>query len=377
MTSRPSLKLAIALVMFPQIAQALYSPALGDISLKFAVGAEMAAQTLSVFFLGFALGVMVWGCACDRIGRRPAMLGGLALYACATVLGMSVGSFHALLAAQALAAFGAAVGSVVTQAMLRDRYQGAQLGQVFSVMGIALAASPAIGLFSGASLLGLLGYQGVLGGLLSLSLVLLLWSACSLPETLPARLPSPPLSKTLRRMLADLSIWRSSFLVAAFNVALFSYYNLAPFQFERLGLSSALLGYSGVILALGSGLGAWLSKWLLARGVEGSRLSAMAALVLLIGGVSIQALLDSGGFVVPMLLVVLAFGMAIPNVLGAALVHYRDCFGTAGALFGLFYYALIGGALMIAGYFQALGWTLILCGVLAVGLTVRQVRPLD
>lgn len=371
MTSRPLLKLTIALVMFPQVAQALYSPALGDISLKFAVSAEMAAQTLSVFFLGFALGVLAWGQLCDRIGRRPAMLSGLALYACATALGMSVGAFNVLLATQALAAFGAAVGSVVTQTILRDRYQGAQLGQVFSVMGIALAASPAIGLFIGASLLGLLGYQGVLGALLSLSLVLLLWSARSLPETLPARLPSPSLLKTLRRMLKDASIWRSSFLVAAFNVALFSYYNLGPFQFERLGLSPALFGYSGVVLALGSGLGAWLNKRLLARGGNGSRLSAMAALVLLIGGVSVQTLRDSGGFVVPMLLVVLAFGMAIPNVLGAALVPYRDCLGTAGALFGLFYYALIGGALMIAGCFQALGWTLILCGVLAVGLTVR------
>lgn len=121
MTSRPFLGLAIALVMFPQIAQTLYSPALADISLTFAVSAEMAAQMLSVFFLGFALGVVVWGGVCDRIGRRPAMLGGLALYALGTVLGLNVDTFDALLAVQALAAFGAAVGSVVTQTILRDR----------------------------------------------------------------------------------------------------------------------------------------------------------------------------------------------------------------------------------------------------------------
>lgn len=362
--------------MFPQIAQTLYSPALGDISSSFAVSAEMAALTLSVFFLGFALGVVVWGRACDRIGRRPAMLGGLGLYAAATLAGLNVDTFEALLAAQALAAVGAAVGSVVTQTVLRDRYQGAQLGQVFSLIGIALAASPAIGLFSGAVLVRLSGYQGVLGGLLLLSLMLLAWCACSLPETPADRLPAQPLLKTARRMLKDPAIWRSSFLVAAFNVALFSYYNLAPFQFERLGLSPTLFGYSGVILALGSGLGAWLSKCLLARGFQGSQLSAAAAIVLLMGGVSVQGLLDSGGFVVAMLLIVLAFGMAIPNVLGAALVDYRDCLGTAGALFGLFYYLLIGGALMLAAWTQALGWTLILCGALAVCLTVSQARPL-
>ncbi|WLG94248.1 MFS transporter [Pseudomonas sp. FP198] len=372
MTSRPLLHLAIALVMFPQIAQTLYSPALADISQAFAVSAQMAAQTLSVFFLGFALGVVVWGRLCDRAGRRPVMLAGLALYGAATVLGLNASSFDALLAFQALAAFGAAVGSVVTQTVLRDRFQGAELGQVFSIIGIALAASPAIGLFSGAGLVGLLGYQGVLGALLLLSLTLLLWCVCALPETLPVRLPPPPLLKTLWRMLADPAIWRSAWLVAAFNVALFSYYNLAPFQFERLGLSPAMFGYSGVVLALGSGLGAWLNKRLLARGFDGNQLSALAALVLLVGGLGVQGLLDSGTFVAPMLLVVLAFGMAIPNVLGAALVHYKDCLGTAGALFGLFYYVLIGGALMLAAWFQALGWTLILCGTLAVGLTLRQ-----
>jgi MFS family permease len=334
----------------------------------------MAAQTLSVYFLGFALGVVVWGHLCDRIGRRPAMLGGLALYAAAMILGLNVDTFDALLAVQVLAALGAAVGSVVTQTLLRDRYQGAQLGQVFSVIGIALAASPAIGLFSGAALVRCLGYQGVLGGLLLLSLMLLVWCARSLPETLPVRLPAQSLSKTSWRMLKDPWIWRSSFLVATFNVALFSYYNLAPFQFERLGLNAALFGYSGVILALGSGLGAWLNKRLLAWGFNGNQLSAVAAMVLLIGGVSVQGLLDGRGFVVAMLLVVLAFGMAIPNVLGAALVRYADCLGTAGALFGLFYYLLIGGALMLAAWSQALGWTLIVCGVLAVCLTVRQAR---
>jgi MFS family permease len=372
MPSRPLLHLAIALVMFPQIAQTLYSPALADISQTFAVSPQMAAQTLSVFFFGFALGVVVWGRLCDRAGRRPVMLAGLMLYGVAAMLGLNAPNFNTLLAFQALAAFGAAVGSVVTQTVLRDRFQGAELGRVFSILGIALAASPAIGLFGGASLVGLFGYQGVLGALLLLSVILLVWCVWALPETLPVRPPAPPLLKTLWRMLADPAIWRSSLLVAAFNVALFSYYNLAPFQFERLGLSPAVFGYSGVILALGSGLGAWLNKRLLARGCGGGQLSALAAIVLLVGGLSVQGLLGSGSFVAPMLLVVLAFGMAIPNVLGAALVHYKNCLGTAGAIFGLFYYLLTGGALMVAAWFQALGWTLILCGTLAVGLTVRQ-----
>ncbi|MDL2186258.1 MFS transporter [Pseudomonas sp. ChxA] len=369
------LALTVALLMFPQLAQTLYSPALGDIGRAFAVGPERAGQTLSVYFLAFAFGVVVWGRLCDRWGRRPVMLAGLALYVAASVLALRMTSFDGLLLAQALAAFGAAVGSVVTQTVLRDRFQGAQLAQVFSLMGIALAASPAVGLFTGASLVQLFGYRGVLSGLLLLSLTLWAWCLWALPETRPASMPTAALGETLRLMLRDGEIWRSVGLVAAFNIALFSYYSVGPFIFSRLGLSAADFGYSGVLLALGSGFGAWLNKWLLKRGVNGEQLVLIAAGVAVLGGLLVVLLQNSGLFVWPMLLVVLAFGMAIPNVLGAALVAYHDRLGTAAALFGLLYYLVIGAGLTLVAWVQDLGWSLLVCGLAALWLAApRRLR---
>lgn len=373
MTSKNLLVLAVALLMFPQLAQTLYSPALGDIGQAFAVGPERAGQTLSVYFLAFALGVVVWGRLCDRWGRRPVMLAGLGLYVAATLLALSVSTFNGLLLAQAIAAFGAAVGSVATQTLLRDRFHGAQLGQVFSVMGIALAASPALGLFSGATLVQYAGYRGMLVGLLVMAAVL--WAACvwALPETRPASLPTSPLGQTVGLMLRDAEVWRSVGLVAAFNIALFGYYSVGPFIFTRLGLSAAEFGYSGVLLALGSGLGAWLNKALLKRGMNGEQLVLAAAGVALLGGLSVLLLQDSWLFVWPMLLVVLAFGMAIPNVLGAALVAYQDRLGTAAAVFGLLYYLVIGAGLTLVAWAQDLGWSLLTCGLAALWLAAPRV----
>jgi predicted MFS family arabinose efflux permease len=370
MNSKSLLVLAIALLMFPQIAQTLYSPALADIGQAFAVGPQRAAQTLSVYFLAFAFGVVVWGRMCDRIGRRPSMLFGLALYSGASVLALNVRTFDGLLLAQALAAFGAAVGSVVTQTLLRDRFKGAELAQVFSVMGIALAASPAIGLFTGASLVNAFGYQGVVGCLLILSSALWFWCLRNLPETRLQNVKTAALLETLWRMLQDREIWRSTLLVAVFNIALFSYYSLGPFVFQRLGLSAQWFGYSGVILALGSGLGAWLNKRLLHRGVSGPQLVQIAGALTLVGASGVWLLENSALFVLAMLVVVLAFGMAIPNILGSALANYGDRLGTAGALFGLLYYLLIGGGLMLAAWGQALGETLMLCGVAALLLAL-------
>ena len=52
--------------------------------------------------------------------------------------------------------------------------------------------------------------------------------------------------------------------------------------------------------------------------------------------------------------VVTGFGLAIPNVLGQALRGYPHCLGSAGALFGLLYYLLIGAAMALVGAVQLL-----------------------
>ena len=176
-------------------------------------------------------------------------------------------------------------------------------------------------------------------------------------------------------MLRDVGIWRSVGLVAAFNIALFAYYSVGPFIFSRLGLSAAAFGDSGVLLALGSGLGAWLNKGLLKRGMNGEQLVLAAAAVALLGGVGVLMLQQSWLFVWPMLLVVLAFGMAIPNVLGVALLGYRDRLGTAAAVFGLLYYLAIGAGLSLVTWAQDLGWSLLACGLAALWLAIpRSIR---
>lgn len=59
--------------------------------------------------------------------------------------------------------------------------------------------------------------------------------------------------------------------------------------------------------------------------------------------------------------VVLAYGIAIPNILSRALCHYREQAGKAGALFGLTYYLLLGCMLGLSGLVQQLGFVLTVC----------------
>ncbi|EGR0032577.1 multidrug effflux MFS transporter [Vibrio parahaemolyticus] len=380
MKTKPSIGLMVVMLMFPQIVETIYSPALGDIAQSFSVTYTQAAQTLSIYFTAFAIGVVVWGLLADKWGRRPTMLVGLLVYGLSALVAMQTDRFDVVMLARALSAFGIAVGSVVTQTMLRDSFSGEELGKVFGVMGIGISVSPVIGMLLGGQLTALGGQLTALGGyqtvfftLFVMALGLFVYNVFKLPET---QIQKQPLNmgSLLGRMLRDAQIWQSTLLVALYNIALFSYYQLGAFTFEALGFSSSEFGYSGVVLGLGTFVGSLLNKFILGKGRAQTSLLWIASILFLAGGFGVFWAQTSIWFLVPMLLVVMAFGIAIPNVLSAALVDYKQQVGSAGAVFGLMYYLLIGSGLGLAGIIQNLGVVQISCAVTVLLVTMSRTK---
>lgn len=371
MKTKPSIGLMVVMLMFPQIVETIYSPALGNIAQSFAVTYSQAAQTLSIYFSAFAIGVVVWGILADKWGRRPTMLAGLLVYGVSALVAMQTESFDVMMMARAFSAFGIAVGSVVTQTMLRDSFSGDELSKVFSVMGMGISISPVIGMLLGGQLTALGGYQVVFFTLFILALVLLCYNTVNLPETQTQKQPLN-IGSLLGRMLKDAQIWQSALLVALYNIALFAYYQLGAFTFEQLGLSSEQFGYSGVILGVGTLIGSLMNKSLLAKGRSQTHLLWIASAFLIIGGFGVFMLQTSIWFLAPMLFIVMAFGIAIPNVLSTALVDYKQQAGSAGALLGLTYYLMIGSGLGLAGMIQNLGFVLMSCAALVLLVTLSR-----
>lgn len=366
-----SLWLAVALMMFPQIVETIYSPALTDIASAFHVNAKQASQTLSLYFFAFALGVVFWGRMCDTIGRRPTILAGLLIYTIASIGTLFITHFYLLLLMRMLSAFGAAVGSIGTQTAMRDSYQGHELAKVFSIMGIALAISPALGMLAGAILVGYGGYQAVFIGLAILAVGLLLWSCYRLPETRPINVMHPPFLSTLLTMIRDKEMLRNVILIAFFNINLFSYYQLAPFHFEQLMLSQQQFGLTGILLAIGVGAGSTLNRYLLAKKWTPEQLVKLSSFISLTSGGMVYSLIHSVWFILPIMGIVIGYGIAIPNILAHALNHYADRKGTAGAILGLLYYIGLAVGLMVAGWYQHLGGVLVVSGAILVVFALR------
>lgn len=351
-----SIGLLIALVGFPQISETIYTPALPNVANGLLASASMVEMTLVIYFLGFAVGVLLWGTISDWCGRRNAMLTGLIVYGIGTLACANVASLEALLGWRFLQAFGASVGSVITQTILRDSYDGAERTKLFSVMSGALAFSPAIGPVLGGFISEFLGWRANFWALAILAVGLSIWSFFLLPETRPAQIRPLSLSKISHlfiEMIRSRVLWGHILLIGATNGVLFGFYQEAPFVFiEQLGIKPSYYGLFGLLIAAATILAARISYR------QSSRFSAqfiiqcgvacvivggfIFTLTVLIGIFNLKAI-GSAIVVLTLFLIFFGIGLIIPNSLSQALKPYPTAAGTAGSIFGGCYYCLIAG----------------------------------
>lgn len=355
-TKQLSIALLIALVGFPQISETIYTPALPNVAEGLGASASMVEATLAIYFLGFALGVLSWGTISDWSGRRKAMLAGIVIYGLGTIACASAGSVEALLTWRFLQAFGASVGSVITQTILRDAYDGSKRSKLFAVMSGALAFSPAIGPLLGGFISEYLGWRANFWGLTLLATVLGIWSFLKLPETLPKGLEKGSRGRTLglfREMVGSRELWGHVLLIGATNGIIFGFFQEAPFVFiEQLGIQPSHYGFFGLLIAAATIVAARISYSLSSR-FSGYFLIQCGTACVCTGGaifalIAFTGLLGREAFGIvsaacALFLVFLGIGLIIPNSLSHALKAYQKAAGTAGSIFGGLYYCLIAG----------------------------------
>ncbi|HEX9171878.1 MAG TPA: multidrug effflux MFS transporter [Telluria sp.] len=126
-----------------------YLPSMPAIGRDFAVGPVAVQQTLSVFLFTFAFMMLFYGTLSDSFGRRPVILCSLVIYTLASVGAAMAPTFGWLLAFRALQGLSAGAGSVIGQAIVQDRFAGAQaqkmMSHIMMVFGLAPAIAPVLG----------------------------------------------------------------------------------------------------------------------------------------------------------------------------------------------------------------------------------------
>ncbi|MGO2084051.1 multidrug effflux MFS transporter [Vagococcus sp.] len=355
-----SLALLVCLVGFPQISETIYTPSLTEIAKSYQVSLNLAQMTLSIYFLSFAIGVFVWGISSDYIGRRKAMNLGILFYILGSIFCLLSKSITGLFIGRFIQAFGASTGSVTTQTILRDHYQGNERHQLFAKISVALAFSPAIGPLIGGILGQYYGFRAVFLVLIVIGLVMLTWSLKKLPETRKGMAASVSIFDVLtigKKMLRDPYTISFGILIGIFNGLLFSYYSEAPSIFlETFHLSQSQYGLMGCVVASATMLGAWLSNkslnnkepLLIIQG--GIKLALTGTLILssvayLVLPLSLRMIF----YIVGIFIILTGISMALPNCLSLALAKYPSYTGTAGAFLSLGYYIIVSLCTFLIG----------------------------
>jgi DHA1 family bicyclomycin/chloramphenicol resistance-like MFS transporter len=126
-----------------------YLPSMPAIGRAFAVGPVAVQQTLSVFIFCFAFMMLFYGTLSDSFGRRPVLLAALSMYVLASIGAACAPTFGWLLACRALQGLAAGSGAVIGQAIVQDRFSGAQaqkmMSHIMMVFGLAPAIAPVLG----------------------------------------------------------------------------------------------------------------------------------------------------------------------------------------------------------------------------------------
>jgi len=218
---------------FGPLAIDMYLPAFPSIARDLGASATQVGWTLAVYFAGLAIGQLVVGPATDRFGRTRPLRLGIALFALGSAGAAVAPRIELLIAARLVQSLGGAACSVVSRAVIRDLYRGAEAARMNSRMVLVMGAAPILAPLLGGALLAAAGWRAIFVVKVVLSLAALAVVIAALPETAPAHTPAPR-GAVARAILGDRGFIGHAMVVSLAISGLFAYITAAPLVYITL-----------------------------------------------------------------------------------------------------------------------------------------------
>ncbi|MCL3819395.1 multidrug effflux MFS transporter [Aeromicrobium wangtongii] len=317
-----------------------YLPGLPDISASLGTTSGLVQLTISINFVGLAIGQIVIGTLSDRIGRRRPLVACMALFVVFTVLCGLAPNIWVLLAARFAQGFVA--GAVaIPRAIVRDMFPPSVVSKVFSQLTAVAMFAPVVAPVIGGAILAFTSWRVIFAALAVIAVVQLVLAHRVVPESLPPERRHASGRAQRRVMLMMLRDRRfAGFVVTAGlqGAQLMVYLSLSAFFLrDEYGVSTQ--GYSA-LFAL-NGLGLILASQINARLLstqELPRVARLFALTTVTAIVSLLALIVAGAPLaaveVALFVSIAASGPGIANIMGLAMTPMGHAAGTASALLG-------------------------------------------
>ena len=273
-------------------------PGFPAVQREFTVDAVATQQIVSVYLFTFAVMSLLHGPLSYALGRRPVIVGGLAMFTVTSVLCALAPSMTWLLVGRALQGVFAGGGMIVGRTVVRDVFSGHPAQRAMSQMSMIFGVAPALAPIVGGWLLGWSSWRSIFWFLAIFAVVVLAAVMLLLPETHPPTRRTPLSTRALVSAVTDSSkdpSVRRLLLVSSFNfAALFTYISAAPaFIVDHLHLGPGDFGWLFVPVVTMMIVGSWLTGRLAGR-ISGPRFLTLGFGVAVLGGV-VQLALDVVG----------------------------------------------------------------------------------
>lgn len=377
--SQPVLLVALAgLGMIGPFSIDTIFPAFSAMERDLGVDGFALQQLLSVYLLSFAVMSLLHGPLSDALGRKPVIIGGLAIYTVASVASALAPDLATLLVLRAVQGASAGAGQIISRAMVSDLFVRERAQRVMSHIAMIFGLAPALAPIVGGWLLVGGTWRTIYWFLAGLGAVLILLTVLALPESHPPERRSPLVLRALGRSLAD--VWRSPdgrrlALVGMFNFAgMFLYIAAAPmFVVNLLGGGEQDFWLLFVPLIGGMVVGSWVAGRL-STALAPHRLASLGyAISFVAGAVNLVLALIPAAHGLPWAVVALPFytfgiALAFPVLILEMLSmfpHSRGAASSVQSFTQLSFNAVIAGLLA-----PAVGFSLLSLAATALGLTI-------
>ncbi len=234
----------------------MYLPGFPAIAKDLATSPANVALTLSSFFIGFALGQLLYGPLLDRFGRKKPLYIGLSVYLLASVGCVFIHSINGFISLRVIQALGSCAATVAAMTFVRDLFPIEENARVFALLILVLGASPMIAPTAGGYIISAYGWHAVFIVLTLICVLLfvscIFWLPAGNAPDLERSLKPVPITKSFLEVFTTPQFYTYCLTGGLVFTGLFAYVAASPVIFMTVfGVSQKTYGWIFAVLSIG------------------------------------------------------------------------------------------------------------------------------
>ncbi|HEX2136370.1 MAG TPA: multidrug effflux MFS transporter [Microvirga sp.] len=354
---RPPLWVLIAISMLQPFALNVLAPATPGLARSLQTDYATVQLTLTLYLMTVAVVQLLVGPISDRIGRRPCILAGIALFAVGSVLGALAEQIETLLLARVVQAAGGGTCFALSRAVVRDTASRDESASLIGYITMGMVVAPMIAPMIGGVIDSHFGWRAIFLAMLAMTALVAAGAVVQLRETAP-REGGTGLGDLFRgypELLRSPAFVGYALALSSTSAAFFSFIAGAPYVVvDVMGHKPDVYGYFFALNAGAYMIGNFLSGRFGQQ--VGSERLARAGVYCSVVSVGLAVLCFAAlpwtpaTLFVPLMLNGLGNGLTIPGGTALALSVRPDLAGTAAGLTGALQLGLGALASIVTGF---------------------------